>query len=322
MEKILVTGAAGFIGSHLCESLIQDGNEVLGLDNLCGQKQLHIKKYRLSNLVKLYSLSFKEVDICNIACLDKVFDEFRPNKVIHLAAKAGIRSSYENNLKFINSNIVGFANIIDLSAKHNVEGFIYASSSSVYGDNKKMPFSTEDCIVNPLSVYAATKISNEMIAKSYSNMYELNTTGLRFFNVYGPKGRPDMAYYIFTDKIYNNVPIFLHNFGNMDRDLTYIDDIINGIKLSISKNYQCEVFNLGNGKSENLQTMVKLIEKMLNKKAIIKLCDKDDCEMIRTCSDIDKTKRLLGYKPEIDIELGMKRFIEWYKNYNLKVFTN
>ena len=315
-EKILITGSAGFIGSYLCKSLIEDGNDVLGIDNLYDLDSNPLKKNRLEELEQKYSLNFKKIDICDYRILDKVFNEFKPNKVVHLAARTGIRVSSNYNIEYINSNVLGFTNIIELSRKFNIDGLIYASSSSVYGGSGELPFSTEDKINKPLSIYGATKIANELIAHSYYKMYELNSTGLRFFNVYGPKGRTDMAYYIFTDRIYNNKSVDLYNFGQMERDLTYIDDVIDGIKQSIIKNPNCEIFNLGTNRSISMKRLIEIIEQILDKKAIVNLCGENRGEMYQTLSDIDKTKKILNYKPKIDVEHGMQRFIDWYIRYS------
>jgi len=252
MTKILVTGAAGFIGFHLSKSLLEDGYEVLGIDNLNDYYDPNLKHARLDIIRKYPNFKFQKVDIADRESLTKVFVDFAPNKVVNLAAQAGVRYSLTNPYAYMDSNLIGFINILELCRHNEVEGLIYASSSSVYGSNKKIPFSVDDRVDNPISLYAATKKANELIAHSYSHLYGLHTTGLRFFTVYGPWGRPDMAMYIFADKISKGEPIQVFNNGKMKRDFTFIDDIISGIRASIEKNYQCEVFNLGNHRSEDL----------------------------------------------------------------------
>jgi len=268
-EKILITGAAGFIGFHLAKSLLDDGYEVLGIDNINDYYNPKLKLARLEIINKYPNFKFEKVDISHREHLTKVFTNFFPNKVVNLAAQAGVRYSLTNPYAYIDSNLVGFLNIIELCRHNDVEGLIYASSSSVYGGNTKVPFNVEDRVDKPLSLYAATKRANELMAHSYSHLYGLHTTGLRFFTVYGPWGRPDMAMYIFADKISQGEPIQVFNNGKMKRDFTYIDDIIKGVRAAIDKNYNCEVFNLGNHRSEELLYMIELIEKNMEKKAII-----------------------------------------------------
>ena len=236
-KKILVTGAAGFIGYHLCKSLLEDDYEVLGIDNINDYYDPNLKLARLEQLKPYKNFKFEKVDISDRESLTQSFQSFNPNKVVNLAAQAGVRYSIENPYAYMNSNLVGFLNIIELCRHNNVEGLIYASSSSVYGGNKKTPFSVEDRVDNPISLYAASKKSNELIANSYSHLYGLHTTGLRYFTVYGPWGRPDMAMLIFTRKILAGEPIPVFNNGNMKRDFTYIDDIICGTRAAIDKNY-------------------------------------------------------------------------------------
>tara|TARA_B100000575_G_scaffold27000_1_gene18243 strand:- start:52003 stop:52959 length:957 start_codon:yes stop_codon:yes gene_type:complete len=318
MKKFLVTGAAGFIGYHLSKSLIDDGFEVFGIDNLNDYYDPLLKKRRLKDLQSMNSFYFEEMDICNKEKLESAFDNFKPNKVVNLAAQAGVRYSIENPYAYLNSNLVGFINIIEMCRHKKVEGLIYASSSSVYGGNKKIPFSVEDRVDNPISLYAATKKSNELIANSYSHLYDLNTTGLRYFTVYGPWGRPDMAMYIFTKKIMNKEPIPVFNNGNMKRDFTFIDDIIAGTRAAIDKNYQCEVFNLGNNSTEKLMDMINIIENELNEKAIIDFKEMQPGDVKQSYADIDKSKEKLNYIPKISINEGIPEFISWYINYHEK----
>ena len=315
-KKLLVTGAAGFIGYHLSMSLLKDGFDVYGLDNINDYYDVNLKHSRLNKLKKFSNFNFHKLDISNYEDLSNVFKEINPYKVINLAAQAGVRYSIENPFAYMTSNIVGFLNIIELCRHFSVEGLIYASSSSVYGGNKKIPFSVEDRVDDPISFYAASKRSNELIANTYSHLYGLHTTGLRFFTVYGPWGRPDMAMFIFADKISRGEKIEVYNNGNMKRDFTYIDDIINGIRASIDKNYKCEIFNLGNNKSEELMHIVSSIENSLGKKALIDFKPIQPGDVKKTNANIDKSKKLLGYAPTINVDFGIEKFISWYKDYH------
>ena len=316
MKKILVTGSAGFIGFHLSKSLLIDGYEVLGIDNVNDYYDPNLKWARLDILKKYKNFKFERIDISHRENLSAVFKEFAPTKVVNLAAQAGVRYSIENPYAYMDANLVGFLNIIELCRHNNVEGLIYASSSSVYGGNTKIPFSVEDRVDNPISLYAATKKANELIANTYSHLYELPTTGLRFFTVYGPWGRPDMAMYLFTDKILKGIPIQVFNHGNMKRDFTYIDDIIAGTRSAIDKNYPCEIFNLGNHRSEELMDVVHLIEENLGKKAIIDFQPMQPGDVKESFADIDKSIEMLRYQPMTNVDSGIKKFVEWYKEYS------
>jgi len=315
VDRILVTGAAGFIGFHLSKSLLDDGFEVLGIDNLNDYYDPNLKLARLEQLNPYKNFTFDKIDISDRKSLTKAFTDFKPKKVVNLAAQAGVRYSIENPYAYMNSNLVGFLNIIELCRHNNVKGLIYASSSSVYGGNTKIPFSVEDRVDNPISLYAASKKSNELIANSYSHLYGLHTTGLRYFTVYGPWGRPDMAMFIFTKKILAGEPIPVFNNGNMKRDFTYIDDIITGIRSAIHKNYKCEVFNLGNNKSELLMDMIDLIKKELGKKAEINFLPMQPGDVKESFAEIKQSEEKLGFKPTTSIEEGIPKFIKWYKKY-------
>ena len=305
MKKILITGTAGFIGFHLTKSLLDDGYEVLGIDNLNDYYDPKLKQARLDQLDPYKNFTFEKIDIVNRDSLTRSFKLFKPNKVVNLAAQAGVRYSIENPYAYMDSNLVGFLNIIELCRHNNVEGLIYASSSSVYGGNTKIPFAVEDRVDNPISLYAASKKSNELIANSYSHLYDLHTTGLRYFTVYGPWGRPDMAMYIFTKKIVEGEPIPVFNHGDMKRDFTYIDDIIIGTRSAIDNNYKCEIFNLGNHKSEQLMDVVALIEKNLEKKAKIDFQSMQAGDVKESFADIDKSVEILGYKPTTNVDIGI-----------------
>jgi UDP-glucuronate 4-epimerase len=313
--KILITGAGGFIGYHLCKTLLKEGCQILGIDNINNYYDQKIKLDRLNILKAQKNFNFKKIDISNLDQVSDIFNFFKPLKVINLAAQAGVRYSIENPYVYINSNITGFVNLIELSRQNNVEGFIYASSSSVYGANKKLPFSESDLSSNPISFYGASKKSNELIANVYSNLYGLNTTGLRYFTVYGPWGRPDMAYFDFTKKILAEEPITVFNNGKMKRDFSFIDDIIKGTKSAIEKNYKCEIFNLGNNKNEHLMDLIKLLEKELSKKAIIKFLPMQSGDVRETYADIQKSSKKLNFKPSVSIKDGIPQFIKWYKDY-------
>ncbi len=314
--KIIVTGSAGFIGFHLSKSLLDDGFYVLGIDNVNDYYSTKLKYARIDILNGYKNFQFDKVDISDKSALSKSFNSFNPDRVVNLAAQAGVRYSIENPYAYVQSNLVGFLNIIELCRQNKTDGLIYASSSSVYGGNKKIPFSVEDRVDNPISLYAATKKSNELIANSYFSLYGLRTTGLRFFTVYGPWGRPDMAMYIFTKKIAKNKPISVFNYGNMKRDFTYIDDIISGIRSAIDINHKCEIFNLGNNKSENLLDMIKILERKLGKKAIINFEKMQPGDVKESFADIEKSKEKLIYSPKTSIEKGIPKFVDWYNSFN------
>tara|TARA_Y100001935_G_C17301736_1_gene509685 strand:+ start:1548 stop:2504 length:957 start_codon:yes stop_codon:yes gene_type:complete len=315
MGKILVTGCAGFIGMHLCKKLLDDDFTVLGIDNLNDYYNVRLKEARLKELLKYESFEFYKVDISQFQSLYDVFKESNISKVVNMAAQAGVRYSLENPHAYIKTNVEGFMNILECCRKFEVSGLVYASSSSVYGGNEKIPFSILDPIKKPISVYAVTKRTNELMAHSYSHLYNLRTTGLRFFTVYGPWGRPDMAMYIFAKKILMKESIQVYNHGDMKRDFTYIDDIVDGVLQSIKMNYKCEIFNLGNSNSENLIDMIGLIENCLGEKAIIELVDMQPGDVKKTYADIKYSENKLGYKPKVSIKQGIPRFIDWYKSW-------
>ncbi len=297
---------------------------MLGIDNLNNYYDRNLKLCRLNEIDKglsklkktKKSFSFHEADITNLNILKNIFSKFQPNKVVNLAAQAGVRYSLKSPQTYINSNVTGFMNILECSRAYNVKGLIYASSSSVYGNNQKTPFSIFDRVDKPLSIYAASKRSNELMAYTYSHLYQLSTTGLRFFSVYGPWGRPDMAMYIFAKNIYEGRPIVVFNYGNMNRDFTYIDDVISGIISAIEKNHVCEIFNLGNSNLENIMDMVNIIEKELSKKATINFENIQPGDVKESCADVDYSKKKLGFKPSIPLSEGIPKFIDWFKFYH------
>ncbi len=317
MSKVLVTGASGFIGMHLCESLLMDGFQVSGIDNLNNYYDVKLKSDRLKRLKNYPDFSFFKTDLTDKSALDSVFKQIKPEKVINLGAQAGVSYSLINPNAYIESNILGFTNILESCKYYNVKGLIYASSSSVYGGNKKLPFSENDLVDKPISIYAVSKVANELMAHSYNYLFGLRTTGLRFFTVYGPWGRPDMALYIFSNKICSGEPIDVFNEGEMYRDFTYVGDIVKGIKLALNKNYKYEIFNLAYGKSENIMDMIRILENKLGMSAKIKYKKMRAGDIKSTHADISHSKKLLGYNPNTNITQGISKFVDWYKLYCL-----
>jgi UDP-glucuronate 4-epimerase len=317
-EKILVTGCAGFIGMHLCKTLLNKGYNIFGVDNLNSYYSVKLKKERLDNLLLHSNFEFEKIDITNYLSLKKIIELFSPSKIVNLAAQAGVRHSIKDPHIFIKSNIAGFMNILELSRYNNIEGLIYASSSSVYGEKSILPFSEDQNINSPISIYAVSKIANEHMARTYSSLFGLRTTGLRFFTVYGPWGRPDMAIYKFTEKILSNKSISVYNHGNVDRDFTYIDDIVAGIVSSLQVNKKCRVYNLGNKSSQNILKVVSLLEKELSIKAKIKYLEMQSGDVKKTFASIKLAEDELKFSPKTSIDIGLSRFIEWYKSYHNK----
>ena len=314
--KILITGSAGFIGYHVTRHLLSDGMQILGIDNLNNYYNQNLKLERLKILRSYKNFSFKKVDISDRNRIKSVFSSFKPEKVVNLAAQAGVRYSLKNPYAYMSSNLDGFLNVIELCKDFGVSGLVYASSSSVYGNNKNKPFKISDRVDNPISLYGATKRANELIAYSYSHIYKLKTTGLRYFTVYGPWYRPDMALYIFAKKISNGDSINVYNNGKMKRDFTFIDDIVKGTISALNKNYDCEIFNLGNNNSENLMTVINLLEKALNKKAKINFLPIQPGDVKETLADIDYSTEKLNYQPSTNIGEGIKLFTKWFKEYH------
>lgn len=315
-SKIILTGAAGFIGFHLAKKLLDLGHTVLGVDNINDYYDPSLKQARLDQLTPHKNFHFSKTDIAEMKNLNNLFSEFKPDKVVNLAAQAGVRYSLENPQAYIDANVTGFMNILECCRHHDVKGLIYASSSSVYGGNTKIPFSVDDRVDHPISIYAASKKANELMAHTYSHLFGLHTTGLRFFTVYGPWGRPDMAMYIFANKIQNGEPIPVFNHGKMKRDFTYIDDIISGTVAAIENNAEYEIYNLGNNNWENLMDMIGLIEEGLGKKAEINFMDMQLGDVEQTFADIGHTREQLGYEPTTPIKDGIPKFIDWFKTYN------
>ena len=315
-ERILITGSSGFIGMQLSEKLLKEGIQILGIDNMNDYYSPKLKKDRLTRLFAHENFRFENINISNFKDLIKSFEKFKPDKVVNLAAQAGVRYSLENPNAYIESNIAGFMNVLECCRILEVKGLIYASSSSVYGANKKLPFSERDSVSKPMSIYGASKRSNELMAHTYSNLHQIKTTGLRFFTAYGPWGRPDMAMYIFANRIIKKQKITVFNHGKMKRDFTFIDDIVNGIKSAIEKNYQCEIFNIGNNKSISLMYLIQLIEEELAMKANINFMDIQKGDVANTLANISYSRLKLDYNPKTSIEDGIRHFIKWFKLYN------
>ena len=318
----LITGAAGFIGFHLINRLLKRGEKIIGIDNLSPYYDVNLKKSRLNILKENKNFFYKNVDISDFESLKSCFKEDKITLVCHLAAQAGVRYSLENPAEYVNTNLVGHFNILENCKIFGVKNLLYASSSSVYGGNTKIPFSEKDNVDNPVSLYAATKRSDELLSSTYSNLYKMNTIGLRFFTVYGPWGRPDMATWIFTERILNNQPIKVFNKGNMYRDFTYIDDIIEGTMsiydfLSNTTNKVIsDVYNIGNNSPVNLLDFINIIESGLGKTATKTMLPMQLGDVEKTYADITKIQTDFNFKPSTSIKLGVPKFLEWYKKYH------
>lgn len=333
--KILITGTAGFIGFHLVQRLLNEGHHVTGLDNINAYYDVQLKLDRLktsgidSSSIRYNKLiqsttsaqyQFIQLNLEDLHHIEAVFQNFRPEIVIHLAAQAGVRYSIENPASYISSNITGFHNVLECCRKFQVNQLIYASSSSVYGNNKKTPFSEDDSVDHPVSLYAATKKSNELLAHCYSHLYGFPTIGLRFFTVYGPWGRPDMAYFRFTDAILKEKPLKVYNYGNLSRDFTYIGDIVTGIS-DILKNPEgnadsaYNIYNIGNNQPVLLMDFISEIENILEKKAIKQLLPMQAGDVEITFADIEKIHSDYGFTPATTLREGLTEFISWYKTY-------
>ena len=317
--NILVTGCAGFIGFHTTLKLLKNKINVIGIDNINKYYDVNLKKRRLEYLKKFKNFSFYKVDLVQYKKLDNIIKNYKIKYIIHLAAQAGVRYSIANPKLYFKSNLEGFFNILELSKYNKIKHLIFASTSSVYGDSKKFPLNEKSNTDLPLSFYAATKKSNEVMAHSYSNIYKLPCTAVRFFTVYGSFGRPDMALFKFTKNIISNKSIELFNKGNHIRDFTYIDDIVDGIYLLIKKHPKnkipFDIFNIGNGSPKKLMQYVKQIELNLNRKAKIKKLPLQPGDVTKTHADINKLKIKTNYKPKTTLKKGLAHFIEWYKEY-------
>ena len=331
--KSIITGSAGFIGSSLCIKLLERGDDVIGIDNHNDYYDPKIKEARLARLLKKKNYKHYKIDLSDQKSLENVFKEHKPKRVVNLAAQAGVRYSMENPLAYINTNIVGFAHILENCRYYKVKHLVYASSSSVYGSNTKMPFSEHESVNHPLSVYAASKKSNELMAHTYSHLYQLPTTGLRFFTVYGPWGRPDMALFKFTKAILEDLPIEVFNHGKHTRDFTYIDDIVEGIVQTLDNPATCNlgwdsnkpdpatskapwrIYNIGNNKPVQLMNYIDALEKALGKKAKINFLPLQPGDVPDTYANTDNLKEKFNYQPSTSVIDGISLFVKWYKNY-------
>lgn len=333
MKKVLITGAGGFIGSHLAIRLLSEGYEVIGVDNINDYYSPKLKEDRLAR-IPTENFTFYKTDLENTDEINHIFEVNKPNIVVNLAAQAGVRYSIENPMAYISSNIVGFTNILEACRHHHVEHLLYASSSSVYGSNESLPFSVKENVDHPISLYAATKKSNELMAHTYSHLYGLPTTGLRFFTVYGPWGRPDMALFLFTDAIINHKPINVFNNGNMLRDFTYVDDIVESVTRLIPKapvpdkdwdakkpnpatsNAPYKVYNIGNNSPVKLLDFIEAIENKTGIQAIKNFMPLQDGDVPMTYADVSELINEIDFQPSTPIQDGINNFIDWYLDYN------
>ena len=320
--KVLVTGVAGFIGYHLAERLLAEGISVCGIDNLNNYYDVNLKKDRLAQLQSYASFDFQLIDLGDRQSISNLFQAQNFDCVVNLAAQAGVRYSIENPFAYADSNLVGFVNLLEACRQHQTKHLVFASSSSVYGANTKVPFATNDNVDRPVSLYAATKKANELMAYTYSHLYHLPITGLRFFTVYGPWGRPDMAYFKFVQAILEGKPIDVYNFGQMKRDFTYIDDVIEGLVRVMSKPPQAsigtaayKIYNIGNNTPVELMQFIEVIEQAIGKTAIKNFLPMQPGDVPCTYADVDDLIEDVGFKPKTSIKEGLGRFIEWYQSY-------
>jgi UDP-glucuronate 4-epimerase len=329
MAVILVTGAAGFIGYHLSQRLLARGEQVIGLDNLNDYYDVSLKQARLNQLLADPNFSFHRLDLEDSESVGALFAQTTPENVVHLAAQAGVRYSLTNPAAYINSNLVGFLPILEGCRHHNVRHLVYASSSSVYGSNTKVPFAVEDNVDHPVSLYAATKKANELMAHTYSHLYGFPTTGLRFFTVYGPWGRPDMALFMFTRSILEGCPIDVFNYGKMQRDFTYVDDIVEGVIRvmdrppvagqgesgveNLAAPYR--IYNIGNHQPVELLRFIEILEECLGKKAVKNFLPLQPGDVPTTFADVEDLMEDTGFCPDTPIETGISRFVDWYRSY-------
>lgn len=315
MATILVTGAAGFIGSHTTRVLLERGDHVIGVDDFNDYYDVTLKEARAAQFEGEANFKLYRGDICDEEAMKRVFEENKIDKVCHLAARAGVRYSIEHPLLYEQVNVHGTTLLMELSKNHDVPHFVFASSSSVYGGNTKVPFSEDDPVDHPISPYAATKKACELMGHTYHHLHGLQVTGLRFFTVYGPWGRPDMALFMFTKAISEGNPIDVYNHGEMKRDFTYIDDIVQGVVASLDNPFPYEIFNLGNSNTVELEHFIATIEAALGKKAIRNDMPMQPGDVPMTYADIDKAKRILNFEPKTNIEEGIHNFINWYQSY-------
>ena len=330
---ILVTGAAGFIGFHVCQALLARGASVLGVDNLNDYYAVSLKEDRLRQLQGMDGFRFARMDVADRQAMARLFVDEAPERVIHLAAQAGVRYSLEHPQAYVDSNLVGFANVLEGCRHAGVAHLVFASSSSVYGANTKMPFSVHDNVDHPISLYAATKKANELMAHSYAHLYGIPATGLRFFTVYGPWGRPDMAYFRFARAIFNGEPIDVYNHGRMRRDFTYIDDIVEGVLRVLdappagtpawsgdapdpgTSRAPYRIFNIGNDQPVELMAFIAALEKAIGREANKRMLPMQPGDVPATWADVDDLRRAVGYAPKTPIDAGLRRFVDWYRDY-------
>ena len=314
-EVILVTGVAGFIGSHVARRLLEAGERVVGLDNLNPYYDVNLKRSRLALLEEFPAFRFCEAGVEDSDALRELFAAEHFDRVCHLAAQAGVRYSLEDPFSYQRSNLEGFLNLLELARHHPVANFVYASSSSVYGKNQRVPFSVEDRVDHPISLYAATKKANELMAHAYSHLFDIPCTGLRFFTVYGPWGRPDMALFLFTRAILAGEPIRVYNHGRMQRDFTYIDDIVDGTVAALERAVPYEVYNLGNAHPVELMEFIRTVEEELGTEAEKELLPMQPGDVPRTAANIEPSRRDLGFEPRTQLRDGIRRFVAWYREY-------
>jgi UDP-glucuronate 4-epimerase len=325
MANLLVTGVAGFVGFHLCQRLLDRGDTIIGIDNLNNYYDVSLKQARLEQLKNRSGFSFKKLDLADREGINQLFAQGNFEQVAHLAAQAGVRYSLKNPYAYVDSNLVGFLNILEGCRHSQIQHLVYASSSSVYGANKKIPFSVEDNVDYPISLYAATKKSNELIAHSYSHLYHIPMTGLRFFTIYGPWGRPDMAMFIFTKAILEEKPIDVFNYGKMQRDFTYIDDIVEGVIRTLDRipqsgenpqtNAPYKLYNIGNNQPIELLHLIEVLETALGKPAIKNFMPIQPGDVPITYADVDALIQDIDFQPNTSIEVGVQNFVDWYRSY-------
>jgi len=313
-KRVFITGIAGFIGFHTASFLRQRGNDVTGIDNFNSYYDPILKRARVANLEK-QGVAIREIDLLEKAKLEQAIEAFQPTHILHFAAQAGVRYSIQNPKAYLDSNLEGFLNILEICKKRPLIPLVYASSSSVYGLNKKVPFSIGDTTDKQASLYGVTKKSNELMAQTYHHLYGIPMTGLRFFTVYGPWGRPDMAYFSFAKSIMDGLPIEIYNHGKMKRDFTYIDDIVAGIAAALDKGASCNLYNLGNHRPEELLNLVELLEKGLGRKTEKIFLPMQPGDVVSTYADISESENDLGFAPKVTLEEGISHFVRWFKSY-------
>ena len=312
--KVLVTGVAGFIGMHCAKRLLARGDEVVGIDNLSPYYSVELKKDRLAQL-EHPKFTFKQVDIADADSLQKIFGTVKPKAVLHLAAQAGVRYSLENPGAYIQTNLVGFANVLECCRHHSPSHLVYASSSSVYGSNTQLPYSESQSVDHPVSLYAATKKSNELLAHAYSHLFGLNATGLRFFTVYGPWGRPDMSAFLFAQALVQGKPIQVFNHGDMQRDFTYVDDIVEGTLRVLDKPARYAVYNIGNHQPVGLLDYIAALERAFGREAKLEMKPMQPGDVKATYADTSALRAAVGFAPSTPLDVGLARFAQWFKSY-------